>query len=35
MPHYYKGGLYVNYGVGHEQFLWDIKCVHELIYGLY
>lgn len=25
MPHFYKGGLYVNYGVGHEQFIWDIK----------
>jgi hypothetical protein len=25
MPHHYKGGLYVNYGVGHEQFIWDIK----------
>lgn len=28
MPHFYKGGLYVNYGVGHEQFIWDIKQVH-------
>lgn len=25
MPHFYKGGLFVNYGVGHEQFIWDIK----------
>lgn len=25
MPHFYKGGLFVNYGSGHEQFIWDIK----------
>lgn len=25
MPHHYKGGLFVNYGSGHEQFIWDIK----------
>jgi hypothetical protein len=27
MPHHYKGGLFVNYGSGHEQFIWDIKWV--------
>lgn len=28
MPHFYKGGLFVNYGSGHEQFIWDIKWVY-------
>lgn len=25
MPYFYKGGLFYCYGVGHEQFIWDVK----------
>ena len=25
MPYFFKGGLFYCYGVGHEQFIWDVK----------
>ncbi|WVQ79354.1 hypothetical protein IAT38_001451 [Cryptococcus sp. DSM 104549] len=31
MPFFFKGGLFHRYGVGHEQFLWDIKQELELV----
>ncbi|WWC88261.1 uncharacterized protein L201_003168 [Kwoniella dendrophila CBS 6074] len=31
LPAFHRGGLYNRYGVGHEQFVWDIRAEENLI----